>query len=117
ARINQSDGDPFTDADTLARAVEIGLLDAPHVRGNQAGCGTIVTRMINGACLAVEGAAGKPIFETQRVKRILGLNHVGKRESAGAQVPGALSRATALPPRKSRDFPLTAEANRGMSPP
>src|SRR5262249_36826675 len=32
ARINQSNGDPFTDADTLARAVGIGLLDAPHLR-------------------------------------------------------------------------------------
>src|SRR5439155_10039773 len=34
--------DPYTDADTLARAVELGLLDAPHLRGNAAACGQVV---------------------------------------------------------------------------
>jgi hypothetical protein len=66
-----SEGDPYTDADVLARAVEIGLLDAPHLRGNAAGCGKIVTRMIGGACLAVEPSNGHPIFETERVARAL----------------------------------------------
>jgi hypothetical protein len=63
--------DPYTDADTLARAAEIGLLDAPHLRGNSAACGKIVTRMIGGACLAVDPATGKPLAETERVARIL----------------------------------------------
>src|ERR1019366_7043522 len=44
---------PFTDAHVLATAVEIGLLDAPHLRGNSAGCGKVVTRIVNGACVAV----------------------------------------------------------------
>jgi hypothetical protein len=63
--------DPFTDADTLARAAEVGLLDAPHLRGNAAGCGKIVTRMIGGASLAVEPISGRPIPERDRVARIL----------------------------------------------
>src|SRR5262249_2426274 len=66
-----SDGDPYTDADVLAQAVEIGLLDAPHLRGNAAACGKIVTRMVGGACLAVEPGSGEPIAETERVARAL----------------------------------------------
>jgi hypothetical protein len=67
-----SDGDPYTDADVLARAVEIGLLDAPHLRGNAAACGKIVTRMVGGACLAVEPGSGEPIPEKERIARALG---------------------------------------------
>jgi hypothetical protein len=64
--------DPYTDADTLAQAVEIGLLDAPHLRGNAAACGQIVTRMVGGACLAVDRATHKPIAEAERVARAVG---------------------------------------------
>jgi hypothetical protein len=64
--------DPYTDPDVLARAVETGLLDAPHLRGNAAGCGKIVTRMVGGACRAVDAASGQPIPEAERVSRALG---------------------------------------------
>jgi hypothetical protein len=63
--------DPFTDPDTLARAVELGLLDAPHLRGNAAACGKIVTRIVKGACLAVDPESGEPIPETERVAQTL----------------------------------------------
>jgi hypothetical protein len=72
ASLPADDRDPFTDADTLARAVEMGLLDAPHLRGNAAGCGKIVTALVGGACLAIDPATGKPIPEAERVGRILG---------------------------------------------
>jgi hypothetical protein len=72
ASLAADDRDPFTDADTLARAAEIGLLDAPHLRGNAAACGKIVTRLVGGACLAVDPATGKPIPEAERVARIVG---------------------------------------------
>src|SRR5262249_9982239 len=72
--------DPFTDADTLARAVEIGLLDAPHLRGNAAACGKIVTRMVNGACVAVDGPTAHPIPEAERVARALGGPTEGRRQ-------------------------------------
>ncbi|HMF15877.1 MAG TPA: hypothetical protein VKE98_01665 [Gemmataceae bacterium] len=70
ARLGPDVDDPFTDADTLAKAVEIGLLDAPHLRGNRAACGKMVTRMVNGACVAVDPAT-KPIHESERVAQIL----------------------------------------------
>jgi hypothetical protein len=63
--------DPLTDADTLALAVELGLLDAPHLRGNTAACGKVVTRMVGGACLAVEPRTGRPIPEAERVAHAL----------------------------------------------
>jgi hypothetical protein len=63
--------DPFTDADVLASAVQIGLLDAPHLRGNSAGCGKVVTRIVNGACVAVEPATGRPLAEVERIAHVL----------------------------------------------
>jgi hypothetical protein len=63
--------DPFTDPNVLAAAAEIGLLDAPHLRGNAAGCGTIVTRIVNGGCIAVDPDSGEPIAERDRVARAL----------------------------------------------
>jgi hypothetical protein len=63
--------DPLTDAGTLAQAVSLGLLDAPHLRGNAAACGKIVTRMVGGACLAIDSATGRPISEAERTGRAL----------------------------------------------
>ncbi len=71
AELAPSDRDPYTDPDTLARAVEIGLLDAPHLRGNAAACGKIVTRMIGGACMAIDRSTGQPLAERERVARAL----------------------------------------------
>jgi hypothetical protein len=88
-----SDGDPYTDADVLARAVEIGLLDAPHLRGNAAACGKIVTRMVGGACLAVEPGNGEPIAETERVARALG--QTSRDKSRRAFLRGAAKREIA----------------------
>jgi hypothetical protein len=64
--------DPYTDPETLASAVEVGLLDAPHLRGNNAACGKIVTRMVGGACLAIDTEAGRPVAEADRVARLIG---------------------------------------------
>jgi hypothetical protein len=72
ARLAPAGCDPYTDAGTLARAVEIGLLDGPHLRGNAAACGAIMTRMVGGACVAVDRRSGKPIPEKERIARILG---------------------------------------------
>ncbi len=69
ALLGTSGRDPFTDPDVLATAAEIGLLDAPHLRGNAAGCGAIVTRIVNGASLAVDPHSGDPISEIERVAR------------------------------------------------
>jgi hypothetical protein len=88
--------DPYTDPDTLAAAVEAGLLDAPHLRGNAAACGKIVTRMVGGACQAVDGATGQPLPETERVARALG--GPAERRRAGGATARRTPRAVAGSP-------------------
>jgi hypothetical protein len=85
AQVGTPGRDPWTDADTLARAVEMGLLDAPHLRGNAAACGKIVTRMIGGACRAVDARTGEAIPETERIARALGRSVAAfeKRRASG----------------------------------
>ncbi|MEW5932495.1 MAG: cobalamin B12-binding domain-containing protein [Bacillota bacterium] len=62
--------DPWADAATLTLAVRIGLLDAPHLRGNQAASGAVRTRIVGGACRAVD-EEGKPLPEKVRIARLL----------------------------------------------
>lgn len=60
--------DPWTDGKTLARVVKAGILDAPHLLGNPVACGKTITRMVDGACRAVNPATGQPLTERQRLK-------------------------------------------------
>lgn len=62
--------DPWADAATLAKSVTLGLMDAPQLRNNRFGRGQIRTRIINGACEAVNDQ-GRPISEKTRVQSIL----------------------------------------------
>jgi hypothetical protein len=62
--------DPLIDPETLARAVECGLLDAPDLAGNPAASGMVRTRLIDGACVAVD-ERGRPIAEARRVAEAL----------------------------------------------
>ncbi|MGQ9780161.1 MAG: cobalamin B12-binding domain-containing protein [Bacillota bacterium] len=61
--------DPLCDPATLARAVRLGLFDAPHLAGNPGACGRIRTRIIGGACLAVD-ETGRPLGEEERIAAI-----------------------------------------------
>ncbi len=78
AQLGAGERDPFTDADVLARAVELGLLDAHHLRGNAAACGKIVTRIVGGACLAVDPATKAPLPEAERIARALAQRGAGE---------------------------------------
>ncbi|NLE43671.1 MAG: cobalamin B12-binding domain-containing protein [Chloroflexi bacterium] len=66
---NVSD-DPLLDVEVLARAVELGLLDAPHLRGNPRACGMIRTAARDGAIVAVDSQQ-HAIHEEDRVSTIL----------------------------------------------
>jgi len=63
--------DPWSDAETLAKAIKLGLLDAPHLKGNKEACGKLETRVINGACYAFDSEKKRVITERERVDRIL----------------------------------------------
>ena len=60
--------DPLADAGALARAVEAGILDAPHLRNNRFARGAIHTRIDHrGACVAVDPATSRPLSEAERL--------------------------------------------------
>ncbi len=63
-------GNPWTDPQTLARAVQVGILDAPQLRNNAFAPGQVQSRIINGACLAVN-SAGRPLAEAERLSPLL----------------------------------------------
>ena len=62
--------DSLTDPGVLARAVKLGLLDAPQLAGNPAAAGRIQTRMIDGCCLAVDPDTGRPMDEKRRLRTL-----------------------------------------------
>jgi hypothetical protein len=63
--------DPFSDPDTLARAVTHGVLDAPHLRNNSYARGQLTTRIdARGACVAVDPTTGRPLPEGERITRL-----------------------------------------------
>ncbi|MGB3700553.1 MAG: cobalamin B12-binding domain-containing protein [Anaerolineales bacterium] len=58
--------DPLLDPKNLSRAVQSGIMDAPHLRNNPYALGKINSRIHNGACLAIDHT-GKPLNETERI--------------------------------------------------
>ena len=63
--------DPLIDPPTLARAVSIGLLDAPHLKANRFARGQILTTIDQrGACVALDPKAGHPLSERQRIAQL-----------------------------------------------
>lgn len=65
-------GDPLLDAATLAEAVRLGLLDAPHLAGSRYARGAVVTGVDErGACVALEPGVGRPLAEAERLARLL----------------------------------------------
>jgi methylmalonyl-CoA mutase cobalamin-binding subunit len=63
-------GDPLTEAATLARAVTSGLMDAPQLRNNKFGRGTVRTSIVNGANVPVDDK-GKIIKEKKRLSKLI----------------------------------------------
>ncbi|MFQ5978609.1 MAG: cobalamin-dependent protein [Candidatus Heimdallarchaeota archaeon] len=68
----EKEGDPLAEPEVLAKAVGVGLLDTPHFAANGTALGTISTRMIQGACYAIDPDTRKPISEHERIREILG---------------------------------------------
>ncbi len=72
--------DPLTDPKTLARAVTMGILDAPHLCNNPFAPGEIVTRIDSlGACVAIDPATGKALPEQRRIAQLVSRSGSGSR--------------------------------------
>lgn len=63
--------DPWIDPQNLAQAIQVGLLDAPHLAGNPDAAGRIITQIQEGACYAIDPESGRRLSEQQRISRIL----------------------------------------------
>lgn len=59
--------DPFASPEVLTLAIQMGLLDAPHLRGNRAAKGQMVTCLVDGACVSVNPDTGSAIDESDRL--------------------------------------------------
>lgn len=66
AALDPNSADPLTDPAVLARAVHSGILDAPQLRNNRFARGAIQTRILDGACVSVDGD-GHPLSEAERL--------------------------------------------------
>jgi methylmalonyl-CoA mutase cobalamin-binding subunit len=66
--------DPLADPATLTRAVATGILDAPQLRNNPFAPGRLTTRIVDGACVAVD-AAGNPLTEKHRIQALQQEHH------------------------------------------
>jgi methylmalonyl-CoA mutase cobalamin-binding subunit len=62
--------DPWADPATLTKAVTAGVLDAPQLMNNSFGRGTIRTRVVDGACEAVD-ESGRILSERERLSKLV----------------------------------------------
>lgn len=61
--------EPLIDPTTLSLAVDKGILDAPQLRNNPFARGRIKTRIIKGACIAID-ASGRQLSEKERIANL-----------------------------------------------
>jgi len=65
--LGEGSTDPLTDPAVLARAIRMGLLDAPHLKGNPHAWGRLETRCVDGAIRAFSREAGRVVAESERI--------------------------------------------------
>ena len=64
-------GDPLTEPEVIAQAIEIGLLDAPHLAGNPDAAGKLTTAPVDGAIRALDPESGEVLTEQESIDRLL----------------------------------------------
>lgn len=62
---------PLSTPAILANAIKLGLIDAPHLKGNKEACGKLRTKIVDGACYAYDYTENKVIDERERIEKIL----------------------------------------------
>ena len=62
--------DPLTDPEVLERSVTMGLMDAPQLKNNPFGRGLVRTRIVDGACEAVD-EQNELLIESSRLAKLL----------------------------------------------
>ena len=71
--LGESEEDPLTSPAVLAEAIKLGLLDAPHLKGNPYAAGLLETRTVKGAIEAVHPQTKEVLGERDRLRALPGL--------------------------------------------
>ena len=69
---NGKSKDPLTDPKNLAKALKVGILDAPHLMHSEFARGVIKTSIVNGACRPIHPLTSKPSTSRERISMIMG---------------------------------------------
>ncbi|MCK4322958.1 MAG: cobalamin B12-binding domain-containing protein, partial [Armatimonadetes bacterium] len=69
--LGDGQSDPLTDPEVIARAIQTGLLDAPHLQGNPSAAGKLTTAPVDGAIRALDLESGEVLSEQERIDRLL----------------------------------------------
>lgn len=64
--------DPFSDPMVIEDIIKLGIIDAPQLKGNPSANGNLVTRIIDGKCVAYSKVLGRAVNEKERLFEILG---------------------------------------------
>lgn len=75
--------DPLCDPVVLCDCIKTGILDAPHIVKGEKFKGTLVTRMIEGKCVAFDPIKGRPVGEKERLENLFA-KEIGKEYQVGA---------------------------------
>ncbi|NLX63783.1 MAG: cobalamin B12-binding domain-containing protein [Clostridiaceae bacterium] len=70
------DNDPLTNPAVLAEAIKVGILDAPHLKGNPYAAGQLETRCIEGGIDAWCKKEERRIFERERLSKYVQLKSI-----------------------------------------
>ncbi|MBN1458205.1 MAG: cobalamin B12-binding domain-containing protein [Armatimonadetes bacterium] len=71
--LGKGEEDPLISPRVLAEAIKLGMLDAPHLKGNPYAAGLLQTRPINGAIEAIDPKTKRVLSETERLRALPGL--------------------------------------------
>ncbi len=63
--------DPLASPEAISQAIKQGLIDAPHLKNNQAARGEVSVKIINGAVYSYDYSEDRIISEEERLERLL----------------------------------------------
>jgi len=71
--LGEGEEDPLTSPAVLAEAIKLGVLDAPHLKGNPYAAGLLETRTVKGAIEPVDPKTKQVLGERERLRALPGL--------------------------------------------
>lgn len=82
-KLDNGEGDPLTNPRVLAKAIKLGVLDAPHLKGNPHAAGCLDTRSVNGAIYAWDRRENRTVKEVERTLPLINNKRGGSARCVG----------------------------------